>query len=800
MIPSLRRRYAHRIHAPEFLVSHFRPLITIVAALILSCLVAGCGGTTSPVAAPPKHASNASAHVVSAAPKDVPNPRTVPVGSSPDGLVFDADTHTLYTSNQASNSVSVVNTEDCNEKITSSCGATVSSVPLGTNADPQGVAIDAETNSVYVADNGGGISVINGATCNANVQSGCAAPIAQMTDDAGPLALTVDPLTDTVYVANFGKYQIGNGTTVSVLNGAMCNARETSGCQQTPATIGVGQGPAGITVNPATDTVYVANGGVTGNGDTVSVINGTTCNAVMTSGCGSTPESITVGHSPNWIALDPQNGTAYTPNQADNDVSVIDIATCNAVVVSGCSQRTATVPVGSTPWALTVDQALHTVFVANNKDETLSVINTDTCNGTTHSGCSVRPPTLQVGGGPQAVTVDPSTNTVYTANFNDNTVSVSDADSCNAEVTTGCRNAPPAARVGSEPEGLAVDEATHSLYVADLGSNTLSVIDTTGCDAATTHGCGQRMATVHVGSQPTGLAIDPQTHSLYVTDAGGSTVSVIDTATCSAVVQSGCGQTPPEVTVGRQPFGIALDPVTDTVYVTDLGSNDEGDTVSVIDGATCNAELRSGCGQTPPEVTVGSGPFDIAVNATTDTVYVANTGQLFVTAEGHTVSVINGTTCNAVQSSGCKQTPATVIVGRAPFGLAVDDTTNTVYVLNNQGGGTDATLSTIDGAQCDATATSGCVATPPIDLGPGRAPNGVALDPSTHTLYTANYEDATVSAIDLNSPTTERAAVRFAVGSAPQYVTVDPADHTVYVTNSLDGTVSVLAESERLTG
>jgi len=785
MIQHLGSRHAFHTHTPLRGPSSLGPSLhvrrCVAAVLILSCLGAGCAETTSPSA--------------SATPSPyVSNPPEVNVGSGPDGLVFNAGTHTLYTVNQTSNSVSVVNTDDCKGKITPSCAQFVSSVPLGANTNPQGVALDANTDTVYVADNGGGISVVDGATCNAHEQSGCGAPLAQIVDEAGPLALAVNPLTDTVYVANYGPHLIGTGRTVSVLNGSTCNSRQTGGCHQTPATIGVGQGPTGVAVNPSTDSVYVANGGVAETGDTVSVFNGATCGAAQTSGCGGTPQTIRVGHAPNWIALDLQNGTAYTPNQVDNDVSVIDIATCNATVVSGCSQKTADVPVGSNPWALTVDQALHTVYVANNLDETLSVINTDTCNGSVHSSCSIRPPTTQVGGGPQAVALDPSTNAVYTANFNDNTVSVVNAGTCSAEVTTGCRDQPPAAPVGSAPAFLAVDEATHTLYVANQGSNTVSVIDTTACNASTTRGCRHGEATVHVGSGPTGVAIDPGTHSLYVADGGGNTVSVIDTTMCNAEVQSGCGQRPAEVTVGSGPFGIALDAVTHTVYVTNLGSNDMGNTVSVIDAATCNAEVQSGCGQTPAMVTVGSGPFGITVNATTDTVYVANTGQLFTTADGHTVSVINGTTCNAAESSGCGQNPTTVLVGRAPFGVAVDDATNTIYVVNNQGGDTDATLSTIDGARCDATETSGCVSTPPTNVGPGRAPNGVALDPSTHTLYTANFVNATVSAIDLNGPPSERAAVRFAVGGGPEGVAVDPANHTVYIANSLDGTVSILPE------
>jgi DNA-binding beta-propeller fold protein YncE len=216
------------------------------------------------------------------------------------------------------------------------------------------------------------------------------------------------------------------------------------------------------------------------------------------------------------------------------------------------------------------------------------------------------------------------------------------------------------------------------------------------------------------------------------------------------------------------------------------------DTVSVIDGASCNAVVRSGCGQTPPEVAVGSGPFGIAVNPTTDTIYVANTGQLFATANGDTVSVIDGATCNAAQSSGCTQVPPTVTVGRAPFGIAVDQATNSIYVVNNQGGEIDATLSTINGNHCDAAATSSCDAPPPTPLGSGRAPNGISLDPRTRTLYTADFLSATVSAISLAGSAAERLAPRFATGGAPEDVVFDPANGTVYVSSSLDGSVSVL--------
>ena len=90
--------------------------------------------------------------------------------------------------------------------------------------------------------------------------------------------------------------------------------------------------------------------------------------------------------------------------------------------------------------------------------------------------------------------------------------------------------------------------------------------------------------------------------------------------------------------------------------------------------------------------------------------------------------------------------------------------------------------------------TSGCDARPSVRPLSGYAPHGIALDPTNHVLYTANFYGANVSAIDLASTNGSRSAPLFAVGSSPQDLAVDPSNHTVYVSNSLDGTVSMLAE------
>jgi DNA-binding beta-propeller fold protein YncE len=103
-----------------------------------------------------------------------------------------------------------------------------------------------------------------------------------------------------------------------------------------------------------------------------------------------------------------------------------------------------------------------------------------------------------------------------------------------------------------------------------------------------------------VGDGPSVAALDAATHTLYVADgnnangpnAGGDTVSVIDARHCSAQDVSRCMGPWPTITVGNLPAGVAVDVKTDTVYVTDFGDN----TVSVFNGATCNALDTSGCG------------------------------------------------------------------------------------------------------------------------------------------------------------------------------------------------------------
>jgi DNA-binding beta-propeller fold protein YncE len=161
----------------------------------------------------------------------------------------------------------------------------------------------------------------------------------------------------------------------------------------------------------------------------------------------------------------------------------------------------------------------------------------------------------------------------------------------------------------------------------------------------------------------------------------GNSVYVINGATCDATNTTGCGHTPAAITVasnppiGSNPSGIAVDQATNTVYTANLADGEHAGTVSVINGATCNGQDTSGCGQTPDTAPAGFGANGVAIDRRTHDVYVSN-------IEDTSVSVINGATCNGTDTSGCSQTPKKVAVGNYPSSIAVDPAVGSAYVTN----------------------------------------------------------------------------------------------------------------------
>jgi YVTN family beta-propeller protein len=150
--------------------------------------------------------------------------------------------------------------------------------------------------------------------------------------------------------------------------------------------------------------------------------------------------------------------------------------------------------------------------------------------------------------------------------------------------------------VGDNPEGIALDVSNRVGFVTDLTSGNVTRIDLS-TDRTT--------GSVAVGVYPVGVALDPRNGDVYVANSGSNNLSVFNGTTGAKVAS---------LPVGQDPQGVAFDPSNGEVYVANEGSEN----LSVID-ATSN--------QVVGMVRVGSEPEWICYDPSNGYLFVTNYGS-----------------------------------------------------------------------------------------------------------------------------------------------------------------------------
>jgi YVTN family beta-propeller protein len=275
---------------------------------------------------------------------------------------------------------------------------------------------------------------------------------------ASPVSIAVNTATGKVYVAN------AEDGTVSVLD---------PDSDAVVATIPVGLHPYSIASDPATGNVFVTHT----FGDQISLIGGAT----------NTVTQLHTG-SADLIAVNSRTGTIYLLGYG-GAVTVLDEA----------SRKFTRRAVGKHAWALTLDETSGTVYVTRIEDADLAAI----------KGSSSELAILAAGAIPCAIAVDSKTNTLYVANYGDNTVTGVNAGTGQAIATLA---------VGERPKAIAFDSALNLIYVANAGGNTVTVID-----AAT----NTILATLPAGKSPYALAVVPGSMRLYVANVSDDQSSTV---------------------------------------------------------------------------------------------------------------------------------------------------------------------------------------------------------------------------------------------------------------------------------
>ncbi|MFY9795056.1 MAG: hypothetical protein WAK17_22720 [Candidatus Nitrosopolaris sp.] len=233
--------------------------------------------------------------------------------------------------------------------------------------------------------------------------------------------------------------------------------------------------------------------------------------------------------------------------------------------------------------------------------------------------------------------INNDTNKVYVANSGSDNVIVIDGDSGNMTDI----------RVGKSPSSIAVNPITNTIDVTHNYNDELTVMDAVTNKNETYH--------VGAGKIPFAIAVNPITNKIYVAEKGLNNVTEIDEFGDIS-----------DISVGGHPTSIAVNPITNKIYVV----NSNSDTVSVIDGSTFTKEAHN--------IPVGQYPSAIAVNPITNKIYVVNSNS-------DTVSVIDGNT---------NKEETEIHVGKTPEAIAVNPNENTIYVANSGLGGS---VTVIDG-------------------------------------------------------------------------------------------------------
>jgi len=349
---------------------------------------------------------------------------------------------------------------------------------------------------------------------------------------------------------------------------------------QTSAQVKVGHSPISVIVNDdkMSSKIYIANSG----SNSISVIDGT--NNIKL-------KDIPVGTHPVYMALYPPN-KIFVANSGSDSISVIDTIT---------NTNIKNIPVGGNPDYIAVDERQQKIYVANEYGG-ISVI--DAGKNIKTDTIERIPPTCFTTCIANATAIGPSGFTMFTVVRNGISVYHTGNESYIKTIETG-----------RGPSYILSDQSANTIYVANSGNDSISVIRVNVNDNSIT-----KVKDIKVGQRPSYIGSyntqqrqwRGESNTIYVANSGSDSISVIDGNNLTKIK---------DIKVGKHPDYISFNIFSNTIYVANSGSN----SISVIDG-TNNVKLK--------DIPVGIDPVYMDTSKT-NTIYVANSGS-------DSISVIDG--------------------------------------------------------------------------------------------------------------------------------------------------------------
>jgi DNA-binding beta-propeller fold protein YncE len=286
-------------------------------------------------------------------------------------------------------------------------------------------------------------------------------------------------------------------------------------------------------------------------------------------------------------AASPDRRSLYVVNQTSGTVSQFDIAAGGTLA----PKAPLSVATGSSPIGVAVAPDSRHVYVVNQGDRTVGVYAADGAGALTLSS------TVAAGRGASQIVLSPDGSSAYVTNLTDGTIAQYDVGAGGALTPKD----PAAVTSGTRPSGIAVSSDGASVYVTNqVASGTVSQFSV---DAESGELTAKAQPTVAAGSQPRGI-VAADGH-VYVANSGSSTISQY-----AADGSGDLSQLAPALATVRSPFGLALAPSGDSLYVAGFSDGVVGQYDVGADGALAAKTPASVAANASPVAVVAVQPRD----------------------------------------------------------------------------------------------------------------------------------------------------------------------------------------------
>jgi YVTN family beta-propeller protein len=281
--------------------------------------------------------------------------------------------------------------------------------------------------------------------------------------------------------------------------------------------------------------------------------------------------------------------------------------------------------------------------------------------------------------------------------------------------------------VGVAPIDIFIDDINGMIYIANIGSNAVSVIDGTKDEVVKIIYLPENSGVL------TSVSADPETKMVYVGLTRDGEFGLIQ------MINSTNPRWSDYIQVGPTLSDLVFNSNTSKLYITKT----QNGSISVIDANN---------NQTIKDIFLGESPYKMVVNLNSNKIYVVN-------GNSDMISVIDGKDDNLLKN---------ITLPFNAYDIAVNPNLNKIYAI----GENNKNLTIIDGTNDDVVKNETL----------SFSPSAIEFNPKTNRLYIANYNNWSLTSIDgSDDNVTNGKVVNLSI--PPQSITVEPVTNKLYVSS-----------------